>query len=514
MRAAMVCRKRHRAASLVWLTILIPSCHLLAQTGTAPTTTLPGGDPQLLAKLKNKDSDLRREAVAAIQKLNPDGLQGLIPDIIVILDDPKDWTREEAVKCLGGFGSGAKAAIPRLTVMLKQQLNDAEDGKPDNFDQTARALGQIAGGNDADTAALLKDAKSDKEGRKLTAVLALAALAEANRFALRPKVDIAAIAAALTESLETASPLVQRAILAGLKSIGRKAAVAGPAVAKFLKDRSVYVRCVAAGTLGEIGSRYPLVVKALVEALEDKDEGVRYAVLNAVWSGHCDDKSLLQPLIKSLSRASFGMACAVLALGEMGDDAAPAVPALCELLVRESKDSDEETMLEMAQQSTPSALGKIVGKDPLGRSGGAISTLESGAGGYEDPLKYKEHVTQKEVKLAASALAKALSSPDQTIARDAARALAQIGPHAKDATDSLRKALGHESAEVRENAAMALEYIGPEAKGAVPELLVAMKDPKSNVRGEAIRAMARVGRESKEATAALIERLADEEAPF
>jgi HEAT repeat protein len=67
-----------------------------------------------------------------------------------------------------------------------------------------------------------------------------------------------------------------------------------------------------------------------------------------------------------------------------------------------------------------------------------------------------------------------LRSSDPEFRREAARALGQMGPEAKEAVPSLMAALKDEDRAVRIQAAHALGEIGPEAKAAVPALRESM----------------------------------------
>jgi HEAT repeat protein len=65
----------------------------------------------------------------------------------------------------------------------------------------------------------------------------------------------------------------------------------------------------------------------------------------------------------------------------------------------------------------------------------------------------------------------ALHAPDPLLRRQAAQALARIGPDARDAVPDLIAALQDGNEEVRKYAARAIGQVGPEARAAVPRLL-------------------------------------------
>jgi transglutaminase-like putative cysteine protease len=76
---------------------------------------------------------------------------------------------------------------------------------------------------------------------------------------------------------------------------------------------------------------------------------------------------------------------------------------------------------------------------------------------------------------AVPALVSALSDPDPKVRLQAARALARIGPPARDAVPALTRALDDTDLAVRANAARALGQIGPNASSAVPDLIRSLK---------------------------------------
>lgn len=121
---------------------------------------------------------------------------------------------------------------------------------------------------------------------------------------------------------------------------------------------------------------------------------------------------------------------------------------------------------------------------------------------------YKEVIHPSSV----SVLVKALSDSDPWVRYEAADALGNIRPGAKEAVPALIKALGDSEQYVRFRAAFALGNIGPEAKEAVPTLIKALGDSYKSVREVAADALGKIGPEAKEAVLALIKALGDSDA--
>ncbi|MEZ0265936.1 MAG: HEAT repeat domain-containing protein, partial [Phycisphaerae bacterium] len=80
------------------------------------------------------------------------------------------------------------------------------------------------------------------------------------------------------------------------------------------------------------------------------------------------------------------------------------------------------------------------------------------------------------------ALHRALRDPDESVARDAARALGALGPKAAPSVPALVDALGSDEELVRLYAAEALASVGPRAASAVDALIALLRDPAPGVR--------------------------------
>jgi HEAT repeat protein len=117
-------------------------------------------------------------------------------------------------------------------------------------------------------------------------------------------------------------------------------------------------------------------------------------------------------------------------------------------------------------------------------------------------------------------LIKALSDPEKWVRMNAAMALHNLGPDAKDAVPELmagvgRKenfiAIGSFTWTIREEMMIALGSIGPDAKDAVPLLTKALQEELDNTRRTAARALGRIGPPAKDALKELMEAATDDE---
>jgi HEAT repeat protein len=97
-----------------------------------------------------------------------------------------------------------------------------------------------------------------------------------------------------------------------------------------------------------------------------------------------------------------------------------------------------------------------------------------------------------------------LHSPDERLANQAARSLAQIG---EPALDALVLGAGSEEGLVSLRSLWALSLMGPDAKKAVPDLVKLLEHPQERIRGAALYALGEIGPDAKEAAAAIVKQI-------
>src|SRR5262245_60348645 len=128
----------------------------------------------------------------------------------------------------------------------------------------------------------------------------------------------------LTKALTSKDEDIRLFAVWGLSFAGPQAKSAAPAVVKALGDPSAQVRRKAAYAIGRINADPEIAVSALVAALDDKDDDVRSAVAGSLPKM---GKTAVPPLRKALASDRVNLRnTAIRILGEIGPDAAPAIP--------------------------------------------------------------------------------------------------------------------------------------------------------------------------------------------
>jgi HEAT repeat protein len=101
-----------------------------------------------------------------------------------------------------------------------------------------------------------------------------------------------------------------------------------------------------------------------------------------------------------------------------------------------------------------------------------------------------------------SGLIEQLKNGGEQSRAQAAEALGELGPRAKDAIPALARALRDEYEQVRRGAAASLAAIGAD-QSAIPDLVVALKDVDAEVRESAARALGSAGSQARAAVPSL-----------
>jgi len=287
-------------------------------------------------------------------------------------------------------------------------------------------------------------------------------------------------------------------------------------------------------------------VSALVEfrGLAGIDATNRTRALQVM--GYCGPAAL-EILTASLGSADTGSRrVAVSALGQLGPDAAGAVPALAKLAADEDKGVRQALAAALGgigagAEGVPPVLVKLLADkevrvrrsaaEALGRLGPPVKKAAGAA--LEKALADEDGWVRRETALAlhkvggaealekvVSALAGLLGGKDRKLRVSAAAALGEMGAAAKPAVPALVKALVRDPAdrrnEVPRAALAALGEIGPGAAAAVPALIKLVEDPQRGLATSlfpfALATLGRMGPAAKEALPAL-QKLSDSKHP-
>jgi HEAT repeat protein len=420
-----------------------------------------------VAKLRDPDAHESREAMLELVRMGQPAVAG----VIEVLKDPGEANRTRAQSTLSRIGP---PAVPALVVALGDE-------------KTSAAVVAILVKIGAEAVPALAEALENDDAKvRRSACLVLREIGEPARPAAR----------ALGKALKDNDPEVRRGAAAALARVSAPVAVAanliealqdpmdgelrsqaaralgkiGPGASEAIpvlivmvaKDAQAEARASAAGALGLVIEPTELpkgAVPALRKALADSNAGVREKAawalgalqLRAPRNTKVMPPQVIADLAQALRqekdpKARAGMAWA---LGQFGESAATAIPAVAALL----KDGDQAT-----RQAAIEALA-LIGEPAL------------------------------------PALADGLRSKHEDVRKAALAALAKSsGSGAEEAVPALIEALKSEDPAIRESAILILGKLGPAAKGAVPALGNLLDDPDSNLRNKAAEALGKIGK--------------------
>jgi HEAT repeat protein len=320
--------------------------------------------PPLIAALKDDEPGVRWAAAEALRGIGPEEKAGTAALIEALKDEQ---LRIAAAEALGGIGPEAKAATPLLEAALK-------DKKPEMRRAAAWSLLQIDPGNDERATAAVSVLIDGLEDHYLTLELLRRVSIVYNRTAgvralttllKRENVNTRWMAArilsengpgakaavrALIETLKDTerSPRIWAAVALGSIGPGAKAAV--PALAKTSKtDEFNQIRWHAAASLVQIASE-KAVVPQLIEAVRgpeiDDYLHARQRATEALGQLGAAARPAVPALVEALRDKNPGIRpTAAAALGEIGPDAQDAIPALTAAL----KEKDENVRTAAAE---------------------------------------------------------------------------------------------------------------------------------------------------------------------
>lgn len=303
--------------------------------------------------------DREREPQVALQAVQALTQIGAHAELRELLGHPGQHIRWQAVAGLGVIGPPAKKAVPDLIRLLA-------DEQPITRMLAAQALGEIG-------------LESELDARKVIFMLRDVD-PDVRQFALYALMNVGPNSIpALEKMLSDTEPVyVRTACLQALANQGPPAKAVLPTVIKLLSDPEAEIRAQSAATAAAIGADAKDALPALFENLLDKDAQVQmYSFQAAMIVGQADRKALLDALkaanakgrwnapvlgngltgkqavaalLKDLSaKDADNRAMAALALGRLGKDAEPAIPALVRLAKEDAKQVRNAAQQALAQ---------------------------------------------------------------------------------------------------------------------------------------------------------------------
>jgi HEAT repeat protein/lysophospholipase L1-like esterase len=231
------------------------------------------------------------------------------------------------------------------------------------------------------------------------------------------------------------------------EALGSHARDVGSLTAALGSHASAAVRAECAEALGGLGPAARGAVPALFAALSDRSEFVRASAARALAKmelGTGDVPRLVEALG---SPDRFVAAFGAWTLGNMGEAARPAVPALAREFSRDDMNAVVGAALARIGPAAAEAVGVLqeaLGSENADRRWRAARTLGRIGPG---------------AATAVPQLTSALTDPSNAVRQHAARALGRIGPAARPAASALQRATGDRDDAVRREAREALMHL-------------------------------------------------------
>jgi HEAT repeat protein len=277
---------------------------------TLPLAAQQPSVADLIAQLKKSDAE-KLKALEAIDALGPKASEAT-PTLIELLSYKNEDVRLAATMALGKIGA---SAVERLNKVLEQQY-----AVPEKLKQMEALIKKLGSTNFAERDV----ARKEIEAMSFHALPALQkAIKENTDLETRRRCeDIVKVV--------DGTAAMRFYTVWSLAFIGAPAKSATANVVKAMSDPAIDVRRKAAYTLGRIDAEPEKVVNVLVTALGDADNDVRQMAAQSLPKM---SKVAVPVLIKSLNsdKAEIKM-MSIKILGDIGSEAAPAIPELKDIL--------------------------------------------------------------------------------------------------------------------------------------------------------------------------------------
>lgn len=470
----------------------------------ASTADLKPVLPALLELLKQEDIATRVRAIELLKRLVASKDPAAIAGLVQLLKDPDATVRLRAARDLIETGAAEKkAALP----VLLEGLNDA--ATPTRL-EAAEFLVRLGPVERQAALSVLLDLLNDPSARSRAGKLLEQFDPEQMKTA-QP---------ALTGMLQDPDANVR---FQGVKLLCRlgpaEAKATVPVLIELLKDQQAFIRIQAVSQLGLIGPDAKEAMPKLVAMLKDKDvlaSGVPQTLARL-------GTESLPVLLETLHSNNLALRnSTVIALGQLGAAAQPAIPKLIELL-SVTKGTQRTTVMSVLERmgdvSLPfliKALDQAEGRraviETLGRYGprgkAAIPALVKLLDDPDPGVRALAALSYRYINMNSNsldltpALLAGLKDPDPELRRRVIRVFDGNTPKSPAIIDALRQALKDSDQEVRIGAAGILCMLPGEAKALVPVLREALQDKR--FRDSALRGLESAGPAAKEAIPALI----------
>ncbi len=465
----------------------------LARVSTDPAKAVP----LLVAAAKDDNAAVRHAAINALCGSRPLRRPAVAP-LAALLKDDNAAVRQRAAQALGRLGPDAVEALPALLAATRAAEGDpafadplAQIGpaalpalltalKEANATNSAWILRTLRGFGAPAVPVLVEALQQPDATIRVSAAGALGAMGR----------DAASAASPLFALAETGEAVVQAAALRALTALSAERGRLKPMLLSALKSPVPELRKAGAAGLAALGEATALGADGLLVLLGDDDPPIRLAAVQAL--GQLGEKaaSAVPALMGRLDDPALQVAV-LDAFGKIGPASAPAVPRI----------------LEIAQKGGPQVrAASLLAFTGIGRAAGpALPQIYAALSDSTPEVRFPAlpallSVESDEAKLLATLIPMFNEEGGGRLRRVAAPALAKFGERARPAVPGLVAMLDRDND--RPAALAALQAIGVRN---VPDLLkmLAVKDPKARV--FACESLAALGPEAKDAAARLRE---------
>jgi HEAT repeat protein len=308
----------------------------LVRLGFGPYRS-PGFDLDTVAyrikALKSKDVAARRLAASYLEEHAPVA-EAAIPALALALDDPDAMVAKSAGDALAKTG---RATIPVLITALRHK-------NPQVRLRAAFCLWYYRGEGKEAQSALIETLKRDESPDvRWRAALALGFKGPGARDAVPHLLE-----ALKDKSKGKESDRVCEGAISALEEIGPDAEAAVPTLLGLLAGKDRELRSHAAGALGRIAPTNPAVVRPLIKALNDKEDcALRVGAASSLGLIGLGARDAIPDLIEALKAEGIQdldtsenlTRLAAWALGQMGEAAKAAVPALTRIFQKKTENT-------------------------------------------------------------------------------------------------------------------------------------------------------------------------------
>jgi len=279
---------------------------------------------------------LRRGAALALGRIRPPA-PGVVPKLLVGLNDPDQGVKTDFLAAIGQIGPRASEAVPVVRAMLGDESATIRL-------QVIAILAHSAPRDDllvGDLSGLLRDGDPRVRGRAIDLLQSLGPLA---RRALTPVIGL----------LKSPDSEVRRSAVEFIESHGSAGVEAVPALSDLLADPVPKIRMTTARTLGKLGRPAQSAFAPIASLLDDKQPEVREVAALTLGNLELDADTLRPSLSKALRDEKTEVRRAAMkSIQRLGPQGAILVPDIIALAANKENQRSVDRLLRPFERTGP-----------------------------------------------------------------------------------------------------------------------------------------------------------------